>query len=392
VTAPARHPDPEQLAAFAAGEPEVLDPLVIRAHLDVCEACAADVQALHALDAELAQLEEPEPPPGLHDRLLAAVRAENAAALPHRLASAAAVMPDWDDGQDDADGGQPPTRPAAPVASLRERRARRNLTIRRLVWVAAAVVVLVAVVFAGQLEGLNRVVDRVAGGGPEATSGAAEGGGSGERSPRAGDGDGAVPEFRVPGEYGPDDVRRDLKNRPEARDAYDEATGRTLGEGGEGGEGAGEAAGEEAPAGGQEPGDAAAEGQGGQPGGEPQPAPPQQEQAPDQVPPDDDPENYGQPPPDVETDRQPAPSDPAPTSTIAVQEENPPANDQCFATVRADGREPLYVVQAEHEGEPATVVVAADPADPDRVWVYTFPRGDCSQPVITEKAKVPDGS
>lgn len=379
MTAPARHPDPEQLAAFAAGEPEVLDPLVIQAHLDVCQACAADVQALHTLDAELAGLEEPDVPPGLHQRLLTAVRAENAAAPPLRPAGAAAVMADWDDGQEGADG-DPAPEPPAPVVSLRERerRARRNQTIRRLVWVAAAVVVLVAVVFAGQLEGLNRVVDSVAGDSPEATSGTAEGGGSGQGSPRAGGGDdSAVPEFRVPGEYGPDDARRDLKSRPEARDAYDEATGRTPGEGDEA-------------AGGQEPGDAPAAGQGG--GGEPQPPPAQEEQAPETSP-DADVENYGQPPPDVDTDRQPAPSDPAPTSTIAVQEEesDPPANDQCFATVRADGREPLYVVQAEHEGEPATVVVAADPSDPDRVWVYTFPRGDCSRPVITQKAKV-DGS
>lgn len=161
MTAPARHPDPEQLAAFAAGEPEVLDPLIIQAHLDVCSVCAADVRALDELDAELAALAEPELPAGLAQRLTTAVRAENAAHPPAAPPAAAAVGqadhsqtggPRTGTGQGRADRDSDGL--AAPVTPLRPRSTRRP-NLGRLLWVAAAALVLLAVVFVGQLEGLS---------------------------------------------------------------------------------------------------------------------------------------------------------------------------------------------------------------------------------------------
>ena len=73
------HPDHEQLAAFQAGDVDRRERLDIEAHLAGCPSCAELVASVGHARASLAVLEEPDLPPGLHDRLAAAVDAEAAA-------------------------------------------------------------------------------------------------------------------------------------------------------------------------------------------------------------------------------------------------------------------------------------------------------------------------
>jgi anti-sigma factor RsiW len=73
------HPDHEQLAAFQAGDVDRRERLDVEAHLAGCPSCAELVASVGHARASLAVLEEPDLPPGLHDRLAAAVDAEAAA-------------------------------------------------------------------------------------------------------------------------------------------------------------------------------------------------------------------------------------------------------------------------------------------------------------------------
>jgi hypothetical protein len=76
------HPDHEQLAAFQAGDVDRRERLDVEAHLAGCASCAELVASVGHARASLALLEEPALPPGLHDRLAAAVEAEAARAAP----------------------------------------------------------------------------------------------------------------------------------------------------------------------------------------------------------------------------------------------------------------------------------------------------------------------
>ena len=70
------HPDHEQLAAFQAGDGERRQRAAVEAHLAGCLSCAELVASVERARGRLAMLEEPGLPPGLHDRLAAAVEAE----------------------------------------------------------------------------------------------------------------------------------------------------------------------------------------------------------------------------------------------------------------------------------------------------------------------------
>jgi hypothetical protein len=80
------HPDHEQLAAFQAGDGDRRQRSAVEAHLAGCPACAEVVASVEQARRRLAVLEEPQLPPGLHDRLAAAV-AGGAAAEPARRAT-----------------------------------------------------------------------------------------------------------------------------------------------------------------------------------------------------------------------------------------------------------------------------------------------------------------
>ncbi|HEY6706949.1 MAG TPA: zf-HC2 domain-containing protein [Actinomycetota bacterium] len=83
------HPDHEQLAAFQAGDVDRRERLDVEAHLAGCASCAELVASVGHARASLALLEEPDLPPGLHDRLAAAVAAEPAAAAAGQAATPA---------------------------------------------------------------------------------------------------------------------------------------------------------------------------------------------------------------------------------------------------------------------------------------------------------------
>jgi anti-sigma factor RsiW len=78
------HPDHEQLAAFEAGDGDRRERAGVAAHLAGCSSCAEVVASVERARSQLALLEEPELPPGLHDRLAAAVEAEAAQAAADR--------------------------------------------------------------------------------------------------------------------------------------------------------------------------------------------------------------------------------------------------------------------------------------------------------------------
>jgi hypothetical protein len=79
------HPDREQLAAFQAGDGERRQRSEVEAHVAGCPSCAEVVASVERARGGLALLEEPALPPGLHDRLAAAVEAD--------VAQAAADLP-----------------------------------------------------------------------------------------------------------------------------------------------------------------------------------------------------------------------------------------------------------------------------------------------------------
>ncbi|HZD68777.1 MAG TPA: zf-HC2 domain-containing protein, partial [Actinomycetes bacterium] len=78
------HPDREELAAWQAGALSEPAGASVEAHLAGCAECAAVVLAVEDARTALASLEEPELPPGLHERLAAAVDREAAALSPER--------------------------------------------------------------------------------------------------------------------------------------------------------------------------------------------------------------------------------------------------------------------------------------------------------------------
>jgi putative zinc finger protein len=97
------HPDHEQLAAFQAGDVDRRQRADVEAHLAGCPSCVEVVASVERARGRLALLEEPELPPGLHDRLTAAVDAEAGSGLlasrptpwyrrPVALAAAAALL------------------------------------------------------------------------------------------------------------------------------------------------------------------------------------------------------------------------------------------------------------------------------------------------------------
>ncbi|CAB4899132.1 MAG: anti-sigma factor [Actinobacteria bacterium] len=75
----------EQLGVYALGHGTADERAAVRAHVDGCAACRAELAALAPLRARLADVdpdrldEVPAPPPGLGDRVLAGIAAEQAA-------------------------------------------------------------------------------------------------------------------------------------------------------------------------------------------------------------------------------------------------------------------------------------------------------------------------
>jgi hypothetical protein len=202
------HPDHEQLAAFEAGDGDRRERAGVAAHLAGCSSCAEVVASVERARSNLALLEEPDLPPGLHDRLAAAVEAEAAQTAADRPASRS---------------HRRAARPAAPRTTPRSDRqgeqasARPTPWYRRPVaWGAAAALVLAALVVP--------FLDQS--GGDRTTAGGA--GGGAELGQTAG-GAGRVPVFSLPGEISAATVSARLATDRQAKAALDSAATGTPG-------------------------------------------------------------------------------------------------------------------------------------------------------------------
>jgi hypothetical protein len=186
------HPDHEQLAAFQAGDGDRRQRAEVEAHLAGCPSCAEVVASVGQARSRLALLEEPALPPGLHDRLAAAV--ENEAAT---------------------------TAPDGPVPWYRRRpaeregpRARPTPWYRRPVaWGAAAALLLAALVVP--------FLDRSGGNRTTAGGGAADS--AQEAATASGAAAGSLPVLHIPGELTAARIRAELAADGRAKAALDSA-------------------------------------------------------------------------------------------------------------------------------------------------------------------------
>jgi anti-sigma factor RsiW len=181
------HPDHERLAAFQAGDGDRRQRADVEAHLAGCPSCAEVVASVEEARGRLALLEEPALPPGLHDRLAAAVEAGAARAAP--------------DGPAPRYRRRPAERPAArPVPWYR----------RPVAWGAAAALLLAALVVP--------FLDRS--GGSRTTADSAQ-----EAATASGAAAGSLPVLRLPGEVSAATVRSELAADSQAKAALDSAAG-----------------------------------------------------------------------------------------------------------------------------------------------------------------------
>jgi hypothetical protein len=194
------HPDQEQLAAFQAGDGDRRQRAEVEAHLAGCPSCAEVVASVEGARGRLALLEEPDLPPGLHDRLAAAVDAEAARSAadrtPSRLRLAGRVATD------------------GPVG-VEGRRERAVPWYRRPVaWGAAAALLLAALVAVPLLDRSTEL------------STARGGGGGGQAAQEAGRDTaaaaaGSLPVLRLPGEVTAAAIRARLATDSRTRSALE---------------------------------------------------------------------------------------------------------------------------------------------------------------------------
>jgi Putative zinc-finger len=319
------HPDPDQLAAWQAGDLTGPDGAQVEAHVAGCAECAGLVAMAARGRSALTGLAEVEPPAGLHQRLAAAVErelevgdgvrarhglADGNGREERRLAAAAA----------DADGLGESAPVATPIPLARRRRPRpRDRRMVAVLSTAAAVILLVA--------GLVPLLRH--GGGQ--TTATADGGATAAPSALASGPVGSLPVFSAPDGYSGTALQSALASDPQARSAYQRAAGarlesrdlrsdsRQIGGGG--------AAAKSTTSGGSS-GDTAA-------------GPPA----------------------------------------------NPPAGLQqsvCVATARDQagdqGLRPAFFVDTVYRGRPASVLVTVRPDASDQADLWAFPRGNCSSP------------
>jgi hypothetical protein len=187
------HPDHEQLAAFQAGDGDRRQRADVEAHLAGCPSCAEVVASVELARGRLALLEEPDLPPGLHDRLAAAVEGE--------AAQAAADRPESGDGR---------SAPAEP-------HGRRPIPWYRrpVAWGAAAALLLAALVVP--------FLDRS--GGDLTTAAGGAGADTAQEAATPGAAAAGLPLIRVPGEVSAAAVRSRLAADSRARAALDSAAG-----------------------------------------------------------------------------------------------------------------------------------------------------------------------
>ena len=331
------HPDREQLAAFQAGDGDRRHRADMEAHLAGCPSCAEVVASVERARGRLALLVEPDLPPGLHDRLAAAVDAEAAkaagsAAAHHPLSRLrrAGVRPAADglQGQAGAAGraGDEPRTGAAGRAGAGDRDRRREGPVpwyrRPVAWGAAAALLLAALVAVPLLDRSSELSTAGGGGGGQAAS---------EADTATAAGADNLPVVRLPGEVSAAAIRARLATDARARSALKGAPASPPGT---------------------------------------QPAVPNQPQ-------------QGA---DSTTEGFRSSGSAPPAGSAAV-----PA---CLvaATAAADPAlrplTPAFVVEGTYRGRPATVLVTTSTAQPGRADLWVFPRNDCSSaPLATERVR-----
>jgi anti-sigma factor RsiW len=343
------HPDSEQLAAFQAGDGDRRQRAEVEAHLAACPACAEAVAAVDRARDQLALLQEPELPAGLHDRLAAAVDAEVAAGgvadgarsrFRRPFSPAAGGRPALRHGRADSDepGVRPAPVPGRPRSEANgepptgrvaagQRRGRPAPWYRRPVaWGAAAALLLAALVAVPLLDRSDEVTTASGAGGAQAAREADAGA------------TGAVPLVPIPGEVSAATVRSRLDADTQARAALDAAGARTA-----------VRRDQAAPPSAQAPGEAAAP------------------SAPGQAATDGD-----------------RSTTLAPQAGAAGLGSCPPA-----ATAVADPATrplvPAFYVEGTYQGREATILVTTSAGQPGRVDLWVFPRGNCSAPPLASE-------
>jgi Putative zinc-finger len=361
------HPDQEQLAAYQAGGVDRRERLDVEAHLAACPSCAELVASVGHARGSLALLEEPDLPPGLHDRITTAVEAEAGAGAGeagtdatrpvmgrqrvlrgagsgdgsrrsrHERWSGSQRSPEAirSRGADEAESEPPGLRPAPWYR-------------RPAAWGAAAALLLAALVvpFLNQSAG-NRT-----------TAGGDSGGAAQEAAAPTPSAAGNLPVFRVQGKVTADTVRKRLQTDPQARAALSgAATPRATDQD----EGAFRSSaktpgtGTEAPADAQPPA--------------PGPQPSSAGQALSPKPGTEAPSASGQPSA-AGAQRQPC----LPAAAAAADPVTRPLA-------------PAFFIEGTYKGRPATILVTTSTSQPGRVDLWVFPRDDCSQVLATEQVR-----
>ena len=344
------HPDQEQLAAYQAGGVDRRERLDVEAHLAACPSCAELVAAVGHARGSLALLEEPDLPPGLHDRITAAVEAEAAAGAGEAGTDATRPVvgrqrllrgtgsgngskrsrPERRLGSErsaEATG----SRESAEAAGSRgageaesEARVLRPVPWYRrpAAWGAAAALLLAALVvpFLNQSAG-NRTT----------TAGGDTGGGAAqETAAPAPSAAGNLPVFRVQGEVTAETVRKRLQTDPQARAALSGAA---------------------------------------------------TPQATDQ---DGGAFRPSAKTPGTGTE---APSASGQPSAAGAQRQSCLPAASAAADPATRPLAPAFSIEGTYKGRPATILVTTSTSQPDRVDLWVFPRDDCSQVLATEQVR-----
>jgi Putative zinc-finger len=319
------HPDHERLAAFEAGDGDRRERSAVEAHLAGCPSCAEVVASVEQARTGLALLEEPELPPGLHDRLAAALEAETAQTTaagpaPRSLRRPTLGAPDPESGRSrgrvvpgapDPRAGRrvAPGAPARPIPWYR----------RPVAWGAAAALLLAALVVP-LLDQSDRDLTTASGG---------AGDGAGTAAQEAGGAD-KVPVFSVSGEVSATAVKSRLATDRRVKAALDSA--------------------------------AAGEGTGA-------PTTPQS--------------------PAEDSDNALRSSAPAPRTATASADLQPCLPAAAAAADPATRPlVPAFYVEGAYQGRKATVLVTTSNGQPGRVDLWVFPRDNCSSPPLaTERVR-----
>ena len=338
------HPDHEQLAAYQAGDGDRRQLAAVEAHLAGCPSCAEVVASVEEARGRLALLGEPDLPPGLHDRLAAALDAEVAKAPAPGPATRAgglglpAAGSRRERSATGSDGATAPgSRRAGDHAAPGTRWGRSGGSRvpgarpvpwyrRRVAWGAAAALLLAALVAVPLLDRPSNLTT--------ASGGGSAGGGQDLAAPEAA-GTGSVPLIRVPGEVSAATVRARLATDTRAKAALDSAAA---------GRGA------QAPApGGAEGGASATQ-------------------------PSDQAGQVYRP----RTGPQASAATLRSCLTAATAAADPPTRPLT----------PAFVLQGAYRGRPATVLVTASTGQPGRVDLWVFPRDGCAAPpMATERVR-----